>query len=424
MSDSTFIKRQITQIRQGGRPMVAHKFNRAFRALLRISRRLPLYALAISAVIVIRLIRPWLLVRVGGLGSSRIGHFAGNTELYLCERDAGINVPKERHVDLFYMDRLICNQQLATMWKRLLHVWPSWILGRISRVNRLIPGGTIHEIGHNTQNDRDVHNLLDRFPAYLSFTPEEDKKGYFALQDIGISDATPFVCLHSRDSAYLDATYLHMDWHYHDYLDNNIENYILAAEELTSKGYPVLRMGAVVEKRLKTISPGIIDYAANYRSDFMDIYLEAKCFFYLGSSSGLNAVPMVFRRPRAIANFAALEYVSSWSSNDLFIPKKLWLVKENRFMTFREILESGVGRFLKTEQYNRKGLELIENTPEEIKDLAIEMDERLKGKWQTTKEDERLQDIFWSLFKSSELHGTLKARIGADFLRQNIDLLK
>src|SRR3990167_4325024 len=155
MSDSTFIKRQITQIRQGGRPMVAHKFNRAFRALLRISRRLPLYALAISAVIVIRLIRPWLLVRVGGLGSSRIGHFAGNTELYLCERDAGINVPKERYVDLFYMSyRPICNEQLAIMWKRVLRVWPSWILSPISIVNRLIPGGAVHEIGDNSKHDR------------------------------------------------------------------------------------------------------------------------------------------------------------------------------------------------------------------------------------------------------------------------------
>ena len=52
------------------------------------------------------------------------------------------------------------------------------------------------------------------------------------------------------------------------------------------------------------------------------------------------------------------------------------------------------------------------------------MDERLKGTWQTTEEDEELQQRFWSLFRKSELHGVIKARIGGDFLRQNKDLLE
>ena len=43
-------------------------------------------------------------------------------------------------------------------------------------------------------------------------------------------------------------------------------------------------------------------------------------------------------------------------------------------------------------------LKLIENTPEEIRDVTIEMDERLNGTWKVSKEDEELQDRFWSLF--------------------------
>ncbi len=56
--------------------------------------------------------------------------------------------------------------------------------------------------------------------------------------------------------------------------------------------------------------------------------------------------------------------------------------------------------------------------------VAIEMEERLKGIWQTTEEDEELQQRFWLLFKESKLHGVIKARIGTDFLQQNQDLLK
>ncbi len=47
------------------------------------------------------------------MASGRIGHFAGNTELYCCERDAGINLPKQRHIDLFYVDKEVCNQVVS-----------------------------------------------------------------------------------------------------------------------------------------------------------------------------------------------------------------------------------------------------------------------------------------------------------------------
>lgn len=398
------------------------------KGALRILFKSPLYfflsILAIPAVLMIRIIRPWLLVRWGSLISSRIGHFAANTELYLCEHDAGINVPRQCHMDLFYMGfKPICNQQLTIMWKRILRIWPSWILTPISLVNRFIPGGMVHEIGSNTQHDRDVHNLFDQFPPHLSFTTDEEQFGKTGLKDLGIPDGTPFVCLHVRDSAYLDNAMPGVSWRYHDYLDTSVENYILAAEELVDRDYIVLRMGAVVKESLKIESPKIIDYATKYRSDFMDIYLESKCSFHLGSPSGLNAIPLVFRRPRATVNFSALEYIYSWKLNELIIPKKLWLKEDSRFITLREVLESGAGEFLHTEQYIQYGIELIENTPEEIKALAIEMDERLKGTWQTTAEDEDLQRRFWEIFKkyaNPNLHGEYRARIGAHFLRNNL----
>jgi len=93
-------------------------------------------------------------------------------------------------------------------------------------------------------------------------------------------------------------------------------------------------------------------------------------------------------------------------------------------MTFREILESDVGMFLHLEEYLDMGITLIENTPEEILNVTIEMDERLKGTWVTTEEDEYLQKRFWSLYKPSELHGKIYSRIGADFLRENRELLE
>ena len=116
----SFIKSQLLQIKQGGFVVLFRKIILTLPILL----MLPLY---LPVLMVIHMIRPWFLVRWGRLFSSRIGHFAASTELYLCEQEAGINVPKQRYVDLFYMAyQPISNQQLAVMWKRVLpHIWPA-----------------------------------------------------------------------------------------------------------------------------------------------------------------------------------------------------------------------------------------------------------------------------------------------------------
>ena len=403
---------------------------RAFQIIL----KLPLYMLAVPIIFLIRLIRPCFLIRWGSLTSTRIGHFAGNTELYLCEKDAGINAPKQRHVDLFYVVRPICNQQMATMWKRVLHVWPSWILAPIIRINRLIPGGEVHEIGNNSQGDRDVHNLLDRFPPHLKFTHEEEALGQAGLQAMGIPPETPFVCLIVRDSAYLNAYDKYGDWRYHNYRDSDIQNYILAAEELANRGYFVIRMGVVVKEAMKTAHPRIINYASGgMRTDFMDIYLGAKCEFCISVSTGFDAVPYIFRRPVVFVNMVPLGYLFTFRQQGLCVSRHYFATAENRELTLSEIFNHrGVGFCCHTSDYASKGIELIENTPEEIRDIAVEMAERLNGTWQPREDDEALQRRFWEIFPTDSLegtnkrplHGEIRMRFGTHFLRNNRDWLR
>ena len=75
---------------------------------------------------------------------------------------------------------------------------------------------------------------------------------------------------------------------------------------------------------------------------------------------------------------------------------------------------------------------LEENSPEEIRDIVIEMDERLNGNWKETREDLLLQKRFWSLFEENikkinlktPLHGIIKSRFGAMYLRKNQNWIK
>lgn len=382
----------------------------------------PATLLSVLIVVIVHALRPIVLIRFGSLKSYRIGHFAVDTEYYLCEREVGMQ--NLRAVDFFYYTGPACNQQLKRMFDRTLRI--SHFARLPEQFNRKLPNGEKHVISiinRDVHGSRDVSGLLARTQVHLSFTAEEESLGCTALHELGIPVDAPFVCFHARDSAYLDAARPIRDWSYHNYRDSSIHNYVPAAEELTRRGYFAIRMGAVVKEALNTSNRRVIDYATKYRTDFLDIWLGAKCRFFICDTAGIYAIPTIFRRPIAWVNYIPLEHVHTWKPNDLFIPKKLWLREEHRLMTFREILESGVGRFLQTEKYEQLGIEVIENTPEEITAVAIEMDERLKGTWQATEEDEELQGRFWSLFKPSELNGVFLSRIGTEFLRQNRELL-
>ena len=73
-------------------------FIKQFKYFFRNFFKLPFYIFAIPMILLIRLIRPWILIRLGSISSQRIGHFAGDVEVYLCEKDAGINTPNKKTI--------------------------------------------------------------------------------------------------------------------------------------------------------------------------------------------------------------------------------------------------------------------------------------------------------------------------------------
>ena len=393
--------------------------------------KIPIYFLAAICVLIIRIIRPIILVRIAGLISTRIGHFAANTELYLCEHDAGINVPSQRYIDFFYLTKPISNYQLANMWRRVLLIGPTWLLSRIDRINRLTPGGKVHNAFTKT-TALDIHNLLDQFPPHISFTKEEQILGESNLIKMGIPVGARFVCLIARDQTYLESVQPRIDFKYHNYRNSDIDNYVLAAEELANRGYFVIRMGSIVKKTIKSNNHKIIDYATNgMRSDFMDIYLGRYCTFCISSGTGWDAIPEIFRRPIVYVNFVPLGHIHTFRSEFLSITKRHVLLETKTLMRISEILSSGIGFYLKASDFENVNIELIENTPEEIYDVVIEMEERLTGKWIEHEDDKILQQKFWEIYLNSQsaynrnrLHGKIKAKFGAAYLRKNQELLQ
>ena len=92
--------KHINQIKKGGMNVIIKKSISFIYLIL----QSPIYLVSIPTVIIIRLIGPWFLIRLGALNSSRIGHFAKELELYLNDLDAGINISQKNTLIFFFYE--------------------------------------------------------------------------------------------------------------------------------------------------------------------------------------------------------------------------------------------------------------------------------------------------------------------------------
>lgn len=369
---------------------------------------------ALLVVFLTRALRPVFLVRFGVLVSGRIGHLVGNTEVYLCEREAGMQ-PRGwlGGVDLWTHVGEPCNAQVVRMVARELHVLPALVGQTLYRLNRCFAGRDRHVV-QTEQQDRDVRGHYAAQRAHLRLNAWECGTGAIAARALGIPEGARWVCLIVRDGAYLPGLT------YHSYRDSDVDTYAQAALELAQRGYYVVRMGAKVEKPFRVEHERVIDYATSgLRSDFMDVYLASECEFAVSSGTGLDAVCVVARLPVCFVNYAPLEYLNTWVEG-VAIWKRHF--RDGREMSPREIYESGAGVFMRSEQFAEAGITLVDNTPEEIRDAVLEMEAIHRGRhmpyW-------REQAAFWrafpkdrlSEFNGKSLHGPRRLRIGSAFLR-------
>jgi len=329
------------------------------------------------------------------LYSSRIGHLAMNTELFLRRVSAGaINGALIRLTD-HVTGSVVANSQLYEMIRRKHPVFEM----TQDTYKKLLNEG--HEDGGVLHSGSNEFFEFNKIKSQLEFLPDEQVAGKKILAQLGIYDK-PFVCIHNRTSEYLEKLAPSYNFRYHDYRDCSIENYMLAAEWLTTQGIYVIRMGQVASDPMITDNPMIIDYTNDRRTDFGDIYLPAHCKFFLGNTAGIWLIATIFGRNNATANNVPFD-MTPLLQGDLFIYK-------NIDIPFAQQLDIDIHAF------EAHDIPVKENSPEQILHLAMEMVYRLAKVYDEKPHVAALRSKFRSLWTPKmRCYGTV-AEIGDQFI--------
>ncbi len=233
----------------------------------------------------------------------------------------------------------------------------------------------------------------------LELGAEHRERGYRLLQDLGVPEGAWFIGLHVREGS--DRM--------RDVRNADITTYRLAIEEIAKRGGWVLRMG---DPKMRPLPPwpNTIDYALSAkREDWMDVFLWAEGRFFIGTGSGPQMIPPTFGKPVAIANYGPIPTIVC-GKDDILLPKQYWLEKDSRYLTLEERLSPDSGFRESIGAFAAMGIRVVDNTPEELRDLIVEMMDRSDGRYDATAQEHALQARFAKSAAASKVYPVKIAR--------------
>lgn len=359
-------------------------------------------------------------IRFGEVFTSRIGHLCYNVDNYLSSRRE-----RDSHeLAIFTRQERVANRFILSLWKRNKGLLFSQLARpAVSVLVKSFPDSPLL-ISFKKEMHPDI-SAYSATPPNVSLRPSERRKGEELLRKCGIEG--PFICFHSRDSAYL--AYHGGDGNFHDYRDFPFEDFSDGILRALDKGYGAIRLGEIVERPTTLDLPGLFSLTGTNRSDFVDAYLISEAAFFVGGNTGLSNVSRIFRKPELLVNYIPfrLADLSAWSAGSVLIPKKLFSKDRGRSLTFSEMAQLPYDIHYKGDFFGDRDLEVINNSPLEIADALSEMEARVTGSWTDSKLHQELQADFWASMTDIRaveiVRDRLDMRIGSTFLERNPELI-
>jgi putative glycosyltransferase (TIGR04372 family) len=165
-----------------------------------------------------------------------------------------------------------------------------------------------------------------------------------------------------------------------------------AAETLGDMGYTVFRMGANVAEPLVSSHPRLIDYATNgMRTEFLDVFLGANCFFCISTGSGWDNIPTIFRRPVMYVNYLPIFGQAALALPITIYPKLLVDPISHNTLSFEEQRARNISSSYKSAAFADAGVQIRDLSSEELVEAVTEMAQRVEGTFVETPEQKEMQ---------------------------------
>jgi putative glycosyltransferase (TIGR04372 family) len=162
----------------------------------------------------------------------------------------------------------------------------------------------------------------------------------------------------------------------------------------------------------------------SWKTDFMDVYLSAKCLFYFGNSSGSAQISRMFGRPTIGSNLSLLHCFNGTNA-DITAPKKYYDKSLGRYLTLSEILSSPIKYARNADEYTAAGIILHENSPEELNLMLSEMLERISELKTENTSEYQFKNKYHDILSNNNINISINnSCISFNYLYNNLEFLE
>lgn len=415
------IKHHQQQVKNGGIKIFCKKIINVSTVTINI----PFYFLAFFFLLILKLLKPIILIRIGRFRSIKLGHLSEEYEIFLCEKKLNINQPNQKYIDLFFREKYICNEYYYHLRKKEFVIFPRIILLPLYQLIIFLGYKKIF-ICDRAHAAIDTFYVLDKTESTIKISDDLKKKSNKILEQKGLNKNQKIICLHLRDDTYRgknNAT---------DFRNiKNIDRYIKTIEYLTKKGYFVIRTGVRTKKRINFKDQNYFDYSqSEIRTEKMDVFLASSCHFCIANGSGFEPMVRSFRKPVLYTNFNKYGGYKSQHQKDMTIFLHYVDIESKKKIGLKEIFDRGLIYLNWDYEILEKKIYVEENSEDEILEATIEMIDRLDNKWQISNEVKDLAIKFNNFYNRNvrlgdgfNAHTNIKSQIPNSFLKRNKHLL-
>jgi putative glycosyltransferase (TIGR04372 family) len=151
----------------------------------------------------------------------------------------------------------------------------------------------------------------------------------------------------------------------------------------------------------------------------LDIWLFSRCTACIGTGTGPDSFPNIYRRPTLFVNFLPLINLHHYHFT-LTVPKNLSWIESGKELTFEEYCDA---KFMSSHQYLDAGIEIVDLSEDEIAEVVREFWGRVTGDWVSDIDAEERQSRLWrtymaySEYSEEQLWKHPEARIGEQWLK-------
>ena len=220
--------------------------------------------------------------------------------------------------------------------------------------------------------------IFDGKTKLFEFNDEENKKGKLFLKNNNINKK--FICFLVRTAEY-NKVYgtpeqARREGTGRKYMNVNAKSFIPALEYLLNSGNTVIRMGKGFSDPFPYSHPNFFDYAiSSERSDFLDVWLSANCYFFFGTNNGPITLPSVFNKPFLGTNAFPLGVMHSYIPKSIHLPRVAQ--RNGKLLNIKEQVELDVIKQVNGVYYEKEGIQVLENTSDEILNAVKDIENKI-----------------------------------------------